>query len=77
MTAAMPSHPKPAPEEPGPAPETPVRPVTILVALHGEGSDIWQTTTGVRVAKNLYELLPTPDYDPADDWEFTTDRRPP
>ena len=43
----------------------------IHVRLLNEGSDVSRPTEGRAIGRGLYEILPTVDYDPADeDWEF-------
>jgi hypothetical protein len=45
--------------------------VTVYVRLLEEGTSVWRPTEAVQLANGLYELLPTPDYDPEDEkWEF-------
>ena len=44
---------------------------TIHVRLLNEGTEVSRPTEGREIGEGLYEILPTFDYDPADeDWEF-------
>lgn len=44
---------------------------TLYVYLLDEGVDVWRPTEAIDLGDGLYELLPTPDYDPEDEvWEF-------
>ena len=44
---------------------------TIFVSLLDEGTTVLRPTQGLRVRDELYEVLPTCDYDPEDEhWEF-------
>lgn len=43
----------------------------VFVRLVGEGTDVWRPTQARKRKDGSFELLPTPDYDPADEtWEF-------
>lgn len=43
----------------------------VYVALLNEGTPVWRPTRAVDLGKGLYRLLPTDDYDSADEeWEF-------
>ena len=45
--------------------------VTVYVRLLDEGTEVVRPTLAEEVAPSLYRLLPTQDYDPADEiWEF-------
>jgi len=44
---------------------------TVYVALLEEGTVCARPTQAEKLGNGLYRLLPTPDYDPADEtWEF-------
>lgn len=44
---------------------------TIYVRLLGEGTIVWRPTKGARLFGNVYEVLPTDQYDEHDEqWEF-------
>jgi hypothetical protein len=44
---------------------------TIHIRLLGEGIDVWRPTEGRKVGPMTFEVLPTPNYDDAnEDWEF-------
>lgn len=44
---------------------------TIYVELLDEGTTVVRPTQGEALDKDVYRLLPTPDYDPDDEhWEF-------
>ena len=43
----------------------------IYIPLLDEGVDVWRPTQGERLADGTYRVLPTPDYDPADEtWQY-------
>jgi hypothetical protein len=45
--------------------------ILLYVPLLNEGTDVLRPTTGICVAPDLVQLLPTPDYNPAiEEWEF-------
>lgn len=45
--------------------------VKIYVRLLNEGTEVSRSTEALDLGNGLFELLPTPDYDPEDeDWEF-------
>jgi hypothetical protein len=45
--------------------------VTVYVPLLNEGTPVIRPTQGVKVAENVYRVLPSKDYDPNDEeWEF-------
>ncbi len=45
--------------------------IKIYVTLLEEGTDTWRPTQALDKGSGLYELLPTPKYDPEDEiWEF-------
>jgi hypothetical protein len=44
---------------------------TIHVRLLNEGTDVSRPTEGREIEEGLYEIIPTADYNPADEeWEF-------
>jgi hypothetical protein len=44
----------------------------IYISLLDEGTRVFRPTQGVSLGDNVYEVLPTCDYDPRDEhWEFT------
>lgn len=46
---------------------------TTLVYIHllNEGTDVWRPTQGIALGEDIYEILPTPEYDSDDEnWEF-------
>jgi hypothetical protein len=46
-------------------------PIEVFIPLRNEGTDVLRPTLGLVVGSNEVEVLPTPDYDPADEaWEF-------
>lgn len=46
--------------------------VKVYVPLEGEGVPVLRPTEAVVRGDDVYELLPTPDYDPEDeDWAFS------
>jgi hypothetical protein len=46
-------------------------PTTIHLPLLDEGTDVVRPTLGVELGGGLYLVLPTSDYNPADEkWEF-------
>jgi hypothetical protein len=43
----------------------------IYISLLDEGTPVFRPTLGVKLGDDLYEVLPTYDYDPEDEnWEF-------
>jgi hypothetical protein len=45
---------------------------TVYVPLLHEGVEVYRPTEGIPIDDMIYKLLPTPDYDAADEeWEFT------
>jgi hypothetical protein len=45
--------------------------VVLYIRLLNEGVDVVRPTTGIVVGPDTIQVLPTPDYDPADEeWEF-------
>jgi len=45
--------------------------LTIHVRLLGEGTEVARPVEAVKVGDGLYEILPTPNYDPnIETWEF-------
>ncbi len=40
---------------------------TIYVELLDEGTDTWRPTEALILGNGLYQLLPTPNYDPEDE----------
>ncbi|NBX67030.1 MAG: hypothetical protein EBQ96_08555 [Proteobacteria bacterium] len=45
--------------------------IQIYVTLLDEGTPTIRPTKAIVLEKNLYQLLPTPNYDPEDEtWEF-------
>ena len=48
--------------------------VEIYVRLLDEGTECSRPTRAVDLGNGLFKVLPTPDYDPADEiWEFPPD----
>lgn len=46
--------------------------VEIYIRLSNEGTDVLRPAQGLVLGPNEVQLLPTPNYDPADEeWEFT------
>lgn len=46
--------------------------VTVYIRLLNEGTEVMRPTESLDLGEGLFELLPTGDYDPADEhWEFT------
>lgn len=44
---------------------------TIYVRLLNEGTEVCRPASGFPLEDNLFEIMPTPDYDPSDEtWEF-------
>ncbi len=44
---------------------------TIYIRLLDEGTDVWRPTLGRKLRSDVYEVLPTAQYDPTDErWEF-------
>ena len=44
---------------------------TVYVALVDEGLDVWRPAQAKRIQDDIYELLPSSDYDPTDErWQF-------
>ncbi len=44
---------------------------TIYIALLNEGTAVYRPTLANRIKDNIFEVLPTPNYDPDDEeWEF-------
>ena len=45
--------------------------ITVYVRLLCEGTEVFRPTGAVQMANEVYRLLPTVNYDPADElWEF-------
>jgi hypothetical protein len=45
--------------------------VKIYIPLLEEGTDTWRPTQAISLGKDLYKVLPTPDYNPRSElWEF-------
>lgn len=45
--------------------------VKVYVELLDEGTETWRPTTAVALGNGLFEIQPTPDYDPEDEaWAF-------
>jgi hypothetical protein len=43
----------------------------IYIPLEDEGVDVWRPAQAERLGDGSYRVLPTPDYDPADEaWKF-------
>ncbi|MEI6221433.1 MAG: hypothetical protein WCP97_01580 [bacterium] len=44
---------------------------TIFIRLLNEGTEVWRPVEGLSIRDNIYQLLPTDDYDPQiEEWEF-------
>jgi hypothetical protein len=44
---------------------------TIYIKLLDEGTDAWRPTLGEMIVENIFQVLPTNDYDPElEEWEF-------
>jgi hypothetical protein len=47
---------------------------TIYIPLLGEGTSVCRPTSGIQISDHVYRVLPTPDYESADeDWQFLPD----
>ena len=45
--------------------------ITVYVKLLDEGTDVMRPTLAIPLGESVYELLPTPDYNPENEtWEF-------
>ena len=45
--------------------------LTIYIPLLNEGTSVVRPTQGIKLGENLYQVLPTQDYDPKDEqWAF-------
>ncbi|HWE40739.1 MAG TPA: hypothetical protein VG406_29635 [Isosphaeraceae bacterium] len=45
--------------------------IEVFIPLRNEGTDVLRPTRGLVLGSNEVEVLPTPDYDPADEeWEY-------
>lgn len=43
----------------------------IYIELEDEGTEVWRPTNAVILGNGLFEVLPTPEYDPEDEkWKF-------
>ena len=45
--------------------------IVLYILLRNEGTEVVRPTTGIVLGADLFQVLATPDYDPAvEDWEF-------
>lgn len=52
-------------------PDSPGNIIYVCVELLDEGTDTWRWTKALNIGNGFYKLLPTPDYDPEDEfWAF-------
>jgi hypothetical protein len=50
--------------------------IEIFIPLLNEGTEVLRPTRGLRVGSNEFQVLATPDYDPAvEEWKFPPDSK--